>query len=142
MRRFTKRWRFSEEQELEIVERASRSQDGAPLVYEHERSSGGLMKRHEERFPSRDTSEPKARPEMQRVLLLDAGGRHLFFCHDYAEAKAMEQHGNHCVWRGKRQRFSPGMCRRYRNAVLVGGHELSSANNPRGSFPQKAARVQ
>ncbi len=41
-----------EGQELEIMERASRSQDGAPLVYEHERSSGGLMKRHEERFPS------------------------------------------------------------------------------------------
>lgn len=43
------------------------------------------MKRHEERFPSRDTSEPKARPEMQRVFLLDAGDRPLFFCHDYAE---------------------------------------------------------
>jgi hypothetical protein len=51
-------------------------------------------------------------------------------------------HGNRCVWRRKRQRLSPGMCHRYRNAVLVGGRELPSANNPHGSFPHQAVRVQ
>lgn len=46
--------RIFEGQELEIMERTSRSQDGATLVYEQELSSGGLTKRHEERFPFRD----------------------------------------------------------------------------------------
>ncbi len=49
-------------QELEIMERTWRSEDGATLVYEQELSSGGLTKRHEERFPFRDASEPKAQP--------------------------------------------------------------------------------
>jgi hypothetical protein len=42
----------------------------------------------------------------------------------------MEQHGNRCVWRRKRQRLSPGMCHRYRNAVLVGGRELPVGEQP------------
>lgn len=45
--------RIFEGQELEIMERMSRSQDGATLLYEQELSSGGLTKRHEERFPFR-----------------------------------------------------------------------------------------
>lgn len=53
--------RIFEGQESEM-ERVPRSQDGATLVYEQELSSGGLMKGHEERFPFRDTSEPKAHP--------------------------------------------------------------------------------
>jgi len=40
-----------EGQELEIMERISRSEDGATLVYEQELSSGGLTIRREERFP-------------------------------------------------------------------------------------------
>jgi hypothetical protein len=51
--------RIFEGQELEIMERVSRSQDGATLVYEQELSSGGLTKRHDERFPFRDSPEPK-----------------------------------------------------------------------------------
>jgi hypothetical protein len=51
--------RVFEGQELEIMERISRSEDGASLVYEQELSSGGLTKRHEERFPFRNASEPK-----------------------------------------------------------------------------------
>jgi hypothetical protein len=62
MRRSTQTLRIFEGQELEIMERVSRSQEGATLVYEQELSSGGLMKRHEERFPFRDTPEPKAQP--------------------------------------------------------------------------------
>ena len=147
MRRFTKRWDF----------RRARIRDyGARLTFsgwcatglQTERSSGGLMKRHEQRFPSRDTSEPKAQPEMQKVFLLDAGDRPLFFCHDYAESRAMEQHGNRCVWRHKRQRFPPGMCHRYPNAVLVGGQNsrrrttrtARSHNRPRG-FNETASDV-
>jgi len=42
--------RIFEGQELEIMERVSRSQDGATLVYEQELSSGGLTKRHDERI--------------------------------------------------------------------------------------------
>jgi hypothetical protein len=38
-------------QELEAMERISLSDDDRMLVYEQELSSGGLTKRHEERFP-------------------------------------------------------------------------------------------
>ena len=64
--------RIFEGQELEIMERVSRSQGGATLVYEQELSSGGLMKRHEERFPLRDTSEPKAQPCNAEALSANA----------------------------------------------------------------------
>jgi hypothetical protein len=51
--------RVFEGQELEAMERFSLSDDGRTLVYEQELSSGGLTKRHEERFPF--GAEPAAR---------------------------------------------------------------------------------
>jgi len=44
------------------MERVSNSQEGATLVYEQELSSGGLMKRHEERllFRQREDEEISA----------------------------------------------------------------------------------
>ena len=53
--------RVFEGQELEIMERISLLEDRATLVYEQEVSSGGLTKRHDERFPFRDAPEPKIR---------------------------------------------------------------------------------
>ena len=54
--------RVFEGQELESMERISLSDDRTALVYEHELSSAGLTKRHEERFPFRDAPEPKTQP--------------------------------------------------------------------------------
>jgi len=45
--------RVFEGQELEAMERISLSDDRTMLVYEQELSSGGLTKKHEERFPFR-----------------------------------------------------------------------------------------
>ena len=45
--------RVFEGQELESMERISLSEDRTMLVYEQELSSGGLTKKHEERFPFR-----------------------------------------------------------------------------------------
>jgi hypothetical protein len=47
--------RVFEGQELEAMERISLSDDHTMLIYEQELSSGGLTKKHEERFPFRDT---------------------------------------------------------------------------------------
>ena len=54
--------RVFEGQELESMERISLSDDRTTLVYEQELSSGGLTKRHEERFPFRDAPEQKTQP--------------------------------------------------------------------------------
>lgn len=45
--------RVFEGQELESMERISMSDDCTTLLYEQELSSGGLTKKHEERFPFR-----------------------------------------------------------------------------------------
>jgi hypothetical protein len=51
--------RVFEGQELQ---RILLSNDRTMLVYEQELSSGGLTKRHEERFPFRDAPEPMTQP--------------------------------------------------------------------------------
>jgi hypothetical protein len=49
--------RVFEGQELEVMERISLSAERGTLVHEQEISSGGLTKRHDERFPFRDAPE-------------------------------------------------------------------------------------